>query len=433
MNGILKVFFPGREFPERAYDGPVMAELFVPPVRVTCVVVAILCGASVRAQQPAAGPSGPTGSVAGYVEFDETKLPARFAVIHLVPKPDDAAMTLDPNVRDMSPAPRLHMAVGSSEMDGRFHIDGVPEGDYFAGALMPGYVATREMMGGGNATGERLKKQIASLPIVHVSAGQVANLNLTLHHAAVIAGRVQYADGSPAVFLQVGWEPVETNLAWPSMLQEIMQDFDSNEGHPHGVTTDDEGRYRIFGLPPGKYIVSTIIASQVGSGQIMSDGSGSLASGRQRFYPNMTTVYWLGVFRRGDARVFEVRGGEQVTDADVKIDVSGLHSIRGKVLAGEGRSVVRRGGVRLQEDGKDFAQRAMIEDGSFEIDYVPSGSYTLVVAGSPEETAPSNMTDVPKSLRSYKQAKVPVVVGGSDVVLDEVVLTALKPGEKMEN
>ena len=87
--------------------------------------------------------------------------------------------------------------------------------------------------------------------------------------------------------------------------------------------------------------------------------------------------------------------------------------------------------IRLQENGKDIDRLVMIEDdGSFQIDYVPSGSYTLEVMGAPDMTIPTSPTDFSEILRNYKMAKVTVEVGEHDVVLDELVLIVLKPGEK---
>jgi hypothetical protein len=279
------------------------------------------------------------------------------------------------------------------------------------------------------------------MPIVHVEAGQVARVSLTLRRGAVLSGRVQFADGSPAIGVKVGWELAERDiaiqsvrLARPSRLNEIARAFESDTRHDGGGAIDDEGRYRIFGLSPGKYIISTIVASQLGTGQVMmSDGSGVRSSGRNRMYPNMTTVYGPGVFRRKEAKVFEIRGEEQVTDADVKIDMSGLHAIKGRVLAGEDRHAPSMAMVRLMEDGRDLLQLATTEDdGSFQINYVPSGSYTLVVLGSDDMAVPADSTEVPRQPKLYHQAKVPVVVGASDVVLGDVMLVLLKPGEKME-
>jgi hypothetical protein len=291
------------------------------------------------------------------------------------------------------------------------------------------------------ATEEQLKQLIASMPMVHVKAGQVASVTLMLHRGAVITGRVRFADGSPAIGSKVGWELVERDLgvesvrmAQPSALRQIVRGFEYDTQNNRGGAVDDEGRYRFFGLRPGRYILGTTIVSQLGSGQVtMSDGSGSRPGGGNRTYPNMTTVYGPGVFRREEARVFEIRGEEQVTDADLKIDISGLHTIKGRVLAGEDRHVPSQAMLRLKQGGRDLPQFATIEDdGSFEIDYVPSGSYTLWVVGSGDMTVPANVTEAARESQIYQQAKVAVVVGGSDVVLDEVVLRALKPGEKMD-
>jgi hypothetical protein len=411
-------------------------------VQAASFALAIFSVVSAQAKQQAAeskDASTVTGSVTGYVECDETELPARFAEIRLVPRPVDTDQVqvgekvIAPDVQPV----HLSMVTGFSDMDGRFRIDGVPAGDYFAGALMSGYVMSGTGAG-ADAKGDELKQLIASLPAVHVTAGQVASVKLTLHRGAVIAGKVEFADGSPAIGVRVGFEGAEKNLALesvrlarPSAGQEIMRQFDYNTNHRPEVSTDDEGHYRIFGLPPGKYIVNTVIVSQLGSGQIsMSDGSGSRTSGKGRIYPNVTAVYGPGVFRRKDAKVFELHDEEQVTNADVKLDPSGLHTVKGKILEGEDHHVPSQAMLRLLEGETDAGQFSMMEnDGSFQFDYVPSGSYTLLVTGSPDMTTPTGPTDFPQLLRQYKQLEAPLIVGEHDVVLDDLVLIALKPGE----
>lgn len=184
--------------------------------------------------------------------------------------------------------------------------------------------------------------------------------------------------------------------------------------YDHGVETDEEGRYRIFGLPSGKYIVSTTIASQPGSGYLtMSDGSQQERNRQNRLSPNMTSVFAPGVLRRSEARVYDIHGGEEIADADLKIDLSGLHAIRGRVFAGEDRHVPKAAMIRINEHGRTleaFAQTK--DDGSFEIDYLPSGTYTIYVMGSPDETTPSNPTEPPKVLGQYQLAKVDVIITG---------------------
>jgi hypothetical protein len=377
------------------------------------------------------------------VEFEETKLPARFAEIRLVPVADDAdaAHVEGQGETPEKPKPRVHVVTGASDVEGSFRLDGVPVGDYVAGALLQGYVTPGTLAAVDIATEEQTKRLIASMPLVHVEAGQVARVNVSLRRGAVISGRVQFADGSPATGMQVGLELAERDLAMesvrlarPSRLQEIARTFDYDATHGRKIVADEEGRFRVAGLSPGKYIVSTMIVSQLGSGEVMmSDGSGFRSSSQMRIYPNMTTVYGPGVFRRREAKVFEIRGQEQVTDADVKIDMSGLHTIRGRILAGEDRHTPSQAMIRLKEDGRDLPLLATMEDGgSFQINYLPSGSYTLSVIGSDYAKDAANATDLPREARVYQQTKIPVVVGGSDVMVGDVVLVALKPGEKME-
>ena len=415
--------------------------------RAAGALLVILSVAAARAQRPAAAPKVPlsaTGSVTGQVDYEETKLPVRFARISLVPRPTDQDLSGVENQTVMSnpPKPHLRVVLGHTELDGSFRMDGVPAGDYFAGALMPGYV-TPGIPADASASGDQLPLLIASLPTVHVAAGQVASVNLALRRGAVIAGRVQFADGSPAVGAMVEWQFAEMNLAIesvrlavPSPLEQTLQSFEYYTDHPHGVATDDEGRFRFFGLPPGKYIVSTILASQFGSAAqvIMSDGSSPDPAGRIHLYPEITPVYEPGVFRRSDAKVFEIHGSEQVLNADLKVDPSGLHTVRGKVLAGENRHVPTQAMVRIREDGgQDVGKFILIEqDGSFQFDYLLPGRYTLEVMGARDEASVAGTIGVPQGSRSYKVAKLAIVVGGHDLVLDDLLLTAANPGEKIE-
>ena len=402
------------------------------------VFLPILTPGSVQPQQPTAVPQSPsalTGSVTGFVYYGETRLPARFAEIHVVPVPSEADLDAAKDKPTVPNAPqqrdrRVHLARGVSDMDGSFRIDGIPAGDYLIAAIKPGYA----MPGAAAATNwnlseAQLKDLIASVPQVHVAVGQTASVNLTLHRGAVIAGRMQFADGSPVIGAMFGCEPVESvplpenRLRVPSLLQDALITLASSQDDPAARRlTDDEGQYRIAGLSPGKYIVTTMMSMVHNSASVvMKDGNNLRSGGREHMFPEMIAVYAPGTFRRTDVKVFEIRGDEQITNADLTINPNGMHILRGRVLAAEDRHSPFAM-VRLREDDRKVIDRlAEIEDdGSFQINYLPSGKYTILIMAydAPDLT---NSNDGPKEPRSYKTVKLTAVIGDHDAVLDDVL------------
>ena len=179
------------------------------------VTVLLLSFSFAYAQQPTPKPAPPlhTGSVTGQVLYEDTRAPARFVEVRLVPRPPDSALVpgsapVDSPTPELQP-PQISMAVGSTDIDGKFRIEDVPTGDYIAGALHIGYL-TPGTDSEPTAPHETLQRLIAALPTVHVSENQVSRINLSLQRGAVIAGRVIFADGTPAVGVKV----LEQSSVW---------------------------------------------------------------------------------------------------------------------------------------------------------------------------------------------------------------------------
>jgi hypothetical protein len=102
--------------------------------------LAILSSGSAHPQQPAPVPessSALTGSVTGFVYYGETRLPARFAEINIVPIPSEADVAPTKTQPILLGVQRVY---GTSGMDGSFRLDDVPEGDYLVAAVKPGYI-----------------------------------------------------------------------------------------------------------------------------------------------------------------------------------------------------------------------------------------------------------------------------------------------------
>ena len=412
--------------------------------KVACVSIILAVVILTWAQLSAQTRSVPPGSVAGHVVIEGTQQPLSFAEIQLVPKPASLEADDPQEQTGLSSTrnPHVSFIIGRSELNGAFRMDGVPAGDYFIGAITPGFVGPYPAAG-YNATDDELKQLLPTMPTVHVAAGQVATVDLALRRGGVIAGRVQFADGSPAINFPVTWEVAEQNLALASVrlakitpLQHVAQAFNYDTLHRREIETDDQGRFRIYGLPPGNYLVTTVLSPPVGAASqvLMSDGSSPTpdrAGTATGSIPPIVEVYAPGAFRRSQAKIFRIRGSEEVQEANLKIDPSGLLTVNGRVRAGEDHHVPSRAGLRLKEDGGQDVGRfgGINEDGSFEFDYVPPGNDILELLGQAMRRLQEDRS-VRRGPRRYKMPKRAVVVTNRNVDLGDIMLDALQPGEK---
>jgi hypothetical protein len=134
------------------------------------------------------------------------------------------------------------------------------------------------------------------------------NITLTLVKGGVITGKVTTADGQPMTGVQVFATMVRDAEGHP-----VRQSFG---GRPR--MTDDRGIYRLFGLPPGTYIVNT---SGRGYFYGMSPSEGDVPT----YYPSST--------RDTAAEVLVTSGGE-ATGVDIRFRNERGHVISGTVTGG---------------------------------------------------------------------------------------------------
>ena len=115
-----------------------------------------------------------------------------------------------------------------TDRDGRFHFDSVPVGRFTASASKRAYLDSA----GGVVADPNLRS------VVIVQPGNRTDIVLRMTKGAVIAGRVMRTDGSPLSGVQVA----ARRLADSKMATSWQR-------------SDDEGHFRIYGLPAGSYVV----------------------------------------------------------------------------------------------------------------------------------------------------------------------------------
>jgi hypothetical protein len=317
---------------------------------------------------PAPETPEPAGSVAGTVYCTDTNMPARLAEVVLVPASGGSAEA------------RL---TGTTDLEGRFSIGKVPEGRYFAVANYAGYL---NPLGNANQAdldpldAEARKHFESRLTSVTVSSKLSAPVSIRLERAAEIDGTVQYDDGSPAIGLRLSVKTKSEQNA-SATADPGLAAFAPDSGES-SRSTDDHGRFRLVGLAPGEYFVSVSVptmSSEMTAGHSLADIVASSPGG------GALTVFVGGALRASKAKPIKLGTGEAMTDANITIPLSTLHTIRGRVvLKSNGAEPPAAALELLYADTGEVARVALAAGGDFAIGYVAEGSYILRAAANSE-------------------------------------------------
>ncbi len=311
--------------------------------------------------QPSSPPMVSGYPVVGRVVCADTQRAARFAQVMLVPASSG-----------VSDYDRGRTAIGRTDLDGRFAIDNVPPGDYYVTGEMTGYINEASAVRIALSQGGDALNAIAAVPRIGVGAGG-ATVQLSLQRGGIVAGTVQWDDGSPAAGVQVNVQPA-SGTGIDSSIQ-------SGGGRPGGLAgvgtggqTDGRGRFRRSGGPAGRDVLRASVQSP------MPQGPGTEGGRFQRLMS--LNVYAPNKLRKTEATVINLGAGEERADVNVVLGLTGMHTVSGQVSSSS--AAVRSGSVQLTDQTDSTLNRrgTIAADGSFLVPYVPPGTYTLRVTAS---------------------------------------------------
>ena len=187
--------------------------------------------------------------------------------------------------------------------------------------------------------------------------------------------------------------------------------------------TDDHGAFRILSLPPGEYVVTTSINIQ----RVIVGSSGP--GGRS--VSNTQTVYAPGSFRKKNADIIKVSGTDEKSGITITIPTRGLHFVAGTVIQQENGMPVTGGNVQMvdEDDPTLMLNGQIATDGSFRIDFVTPGQYTLRVTNAFERpqmdgTAPHRIS------HHYGTTQASVIVASGDATGITLQVPALEDPTK---
>ena len=356
-------------------------------------------------------PDPTKGVVTGIVLCADTGKPARFATVTLT-----AAPKAGENADDGDPLSAAEISI--TDLDGRFRIEAVRPGHYYAFATLEGYLdpalaldpaKLKSLSTGTEQHHYSIEQWKDHLTEVTASRGRVSDISMQIERAAEISGTVAYDDGSPAIGMHF---QLFRKSAKGDLTNVGLSLLDSWTLH---AETDGHGRYNLTNLQPGEYAVCTLMPAE------SEDAAPRVCLGN--------------TFRKRDAKSVKVGAGETANGADIEIPLSGLHSVAGIVTAQSDGHALARGNARLlyADDRAPARETAIQEDGTFAFEYVPQDKYILLVTGAGDaaqqksDPPPDNSTPATKPPPEvhYAEKEIPLTVlddiSGVAIVLSPVI------------
>jgi len=271
-----------------------------------------------------------------------------------------------------------------TDRNGRFTIDELVPGTYRLSAMPPEHV------------GRLLGPEEPTRPIEIGEGETVTAPDIRLQVGAAIAGRIVDERNEP--------------LSQVDVYAMVEQDGTAGRRRagPPFTRTDDQGRYRLFGLPPGDIIV-VAEAGDAFSGMAFDRPAG------------FVTTYYPGVLSDAQAKHITLRQGADIDGIDIQMSRLRTFRITGTVIDSRGLPYAgaKVGLHHMVNDSGTTTPVSVTPAGAFEIRGVLPGSYRLVSKASLFSS--SNRVES-GSLSEY--ASVPVDVIDSDV---EGVTLATRP------
>lgn len=235
-------------------------------------------------------------------------------------------------------------STATTDAEGRYRITGLPAGKFSVKVESATFVSDKQ----GNTRSLSLDDN-----------EEAKNIDFSLVRGGVITGRITDSQGRPLIAKSVRLQIVNE--------QGQKRDFNPQFG-PEMLMTDDRGVYRLYGLAPGRYLIS----------------SGSALWGNMgRKFP---TTYYPGVIGEEQAGIIEVKGGAEVTGVDIALGgaASGYEAL-GRVIDAETGNPIQQVSLMCfgigTEDNRGFTgfngNARTDSQGNFRFAGLPSGKYSI--------------------------------------------------------
>jgi hypothetical protein len=337
-------------------------------------------GGQERQQQPPAGAPG-RGQRPMRAQPPRADAPRGTAILRgQIIAADNGAPIRRAQVRVTSPDAR-EGRVAATDAQGRFEIKELPAGRYTLSASKAGFVALQY--------GQRRPSE-SGTPIELGDGQTIEKITIGLPRGSVLGGRITDEFGEPVANASVtAWR-----YAYAAGTRRMMP-----AGQNARDTTDDQGHFRLFGLPPGEYYVSATLRT---GGPEVTDPMGELSGYASTYFPGTTNV--------ADAARVTLAVSQENTTINFGLIATRLVKVSGQVLMSDGGPAANgmvtlmpassggRAGIAMQQGGNG---NRVDGNGTFRMSNVAPGRYILQARAG--------------GAREFELARMDLTVGSDDV------------------
>lgn len=340
-----------------------------------------------RDAAPRAAARTGTAVIRGRVFAADSGQPVRRAFVMLMPAgpvslpPAIGGQPIEPR-RDASAPPQPRNV--ATDASGRFEFTGLAAGVYRL-RVMPAPHSAQYL---GTAYGSRSAMEPGQA--IELKDGQEFEANVGLMRGGAVTGRILDEMGEPVA--RVGVFVSRLNPMTGTYLR-------AGGGF---IQSDDLGRYRVYGLEPGDYLVAAEARSMGGPPLEGVEAEG------------FVTTYHPSATQDREASRVRVRSGADAEGIDIQLVRTRTFRITGLVMDSKGQIVTRPNAqLAKQSPGGGFSSNGVSVDpqGRFTVRDVAPGEYLFVVRpGSPGEMMPPSASPPPATQQSLEYASVPLAV-----------------------
>jgi hypothetical protein len=311
-----------------------------------------------------------------------------------------------------------------TDAEGRFEFRELPAGRFTLQASKSGYVSVQYGQTRPFESGK---------PIELADKQILDGANISMPRGGVISGRIVDEFGDPLPDVSV----TAMRQSWSNGRRRL------TPAAGRIGQTNDLGQYRIYGLPPGDYYISATLRGG-GLEMAMMDMevmmvAGASVSGPAASAPRSgyAATYYPGTTTASEAQRITLAPGQEASSADFPLAAVRLARVTGIVIGSDGKPLE---GVAISASPASRDVGLMMapssarsqKDGSFTLNSVPPGDYTLQARTVQVITSPAgdNMMVFRSGMigggGESEFGSMPLTVAGEDI--SNVLLTTTKGG-----